>query len=257
MKTSFTFRRVIQAVLPATLLLAACGKSDTPAPTPVETGKINAFHEAASANVGLKFLFDDADKGTLTYGQVLNYQTVNAGSRVVKVNVASSGTTAATQTVTVEKDKNYSYFAYANSASSVAGLFLTDDLTAPAAGSAKIRLVHLGLGAVSTPFKISSTSVAGLVDVSGINVLFAGASPAAGASVGSSDFVTIPASTYNLAITTGSPSVLVASVGDGSGSGTGTKAYESGKIYTIIYRGINNPLLDPSLQTKAVVVQNN
>jgi hypothetical protein len=258
METPFILRRALQAMLPAVLLLASCGKDDDPAVPPVaDAGKINAYHQAASANVGVKVLFDDAEKATLTYGQSSNYQSVNTGSRTIKINVASSGTTAATQTVTVEKDKNYSYFAYANTASTVAGLFLTDDLTAPTSGNAKIRLVHLAQGSVSTPLKISSTSVAGLVDVSGVNVLFAGAAPTAGASVGASEFVSIPAGSYNLSVTTGTPSISVAAVGDGTGAGTGTKNYESGKVYTIIYRGINNPLLDPTLQPKAIVVQNN
>ena len=260
MKLPFFFRRAAQVVLPATLLLAACSKKDTPAPTPVpDTGRINAYHEAASANVSLKFLVDDAEKATFTYGQTSSYQSVNTGNRLLKINVASSGTAATSQTVMVEKDKSYSYFAYANAASSVGGLFVTDDLAAPtSSANAKIRLVHLAQGAAS-PLKLSSTSVAGLVDVTGINVAFAGSTPTAGstATIGYSSFVEIPAGTYNIAITSGSPSVAVASVGDGTGTGTGTKNYEAGKIYTVIYRGTNNALLDASLQPKAVLVQNN
>ena len=141
MKLPFFFRRAAQVVLPATLLLAACSKKDTPAPTPVpDTGRINAYHEAASANVSLKFLVDDAEKATFTYGQVSGYQSVNTGSRLLKINVASSGTAATSQTVTVEKDKSYSYFAYANAASRVGGLFVTDDLAAPtSSANAKIQ----------------------------------------------------------------------------------------------------------------------
>ena len=265
MKTSHILRRTALALLPAALLLSACGKKDTPAPTPVpDTGRINNYHMAASANVDLKFLFDEAEKANLSYGGNSGYQSVNAGSRVLKVNVATSGTTATTQTVTVAKDKSYSYFAYANSGSSVAGLFVTDDLTAPgtAAGvqQAKIRLVHLAQGAAE-PLKISSSSIGGLVDVPGIIVRFAGSALAptdpATVTVGFSNFVDVPPGTYNLAITSGSPSISVASVGDGSGSGTGTKMYEAGKIYTIVYRGINNALLVPALQPKAVLIQNN
>lgn len=246
MATSFFLRRSFQALLPATLLLAACGKDDKPAPAPVDQGRIIAYHAAASANVGIKVLIDDAEKATLTYGQNSGYQAVNTGGRSIKVNVASSGANALNQAVTVEKDKNYSYFAYAATATTVAGLLVTDELSAPAAGQAKIRLVHLGQGAAS-PLKLSSSSVAGQVDVANINVAFANASP----------FVEIPVGSYNLSVTTGPQSTVVANVGDGSGAGTGTKAYESGKIYTIILRGISGALVDPALQPKAVLVQNN
>ncbi len=249
MEITFILRRAAQALLPATLLLASCSKSDTPTPTPaVDTGKINVYHAAANASVNLKFLVDDAEKANLTYGQNAGYQTVNTGGRVIKVNVASTGSTANTQTVAVEKDKNYSLFAYASSPSAVTSLFVTDDLAIPAAsaGKARIRLVHLGLG-VASPAKLS-TVVAGVADIAGTDAQFAGYS----------SFVDIIPGQYNIAVTSGTPSVVIANVADGSGSGTGTnKTYEAGKIYTVILRGIVNPLLAADLQPKAVLIQNN
>ena len=247
MQTTFIFRRVLQTLLPVTLLLSACSKSDTPAPAPpADQGRVIAYHMAASANVGLKILLDDVEKAILTYGQNSGYQTLNTGSRSIKVNVASSNANAATQAVMMEKDRSYSYFAYAPTTTTVAGLLVTDELSAPATGQAKIRLVHLGQGAPS-PLKISAPSVAGQVDVANINVVFANAS----------SFVEIPAGPYNLAVTTGPQSNVVANVGDGSGSGTGSKTYEAGKIYTVVLRGISGALVDPALQPKAVLIQNN
>ncbi|GAC1377791.1 MAG: hypothetical protein NVS3B25_29270 [Hymenobacter sp.] len=238
-------------MLPATLLLAACSKSDTPAPTPVDQGRISAYHEAASANVGLKFLFDDVEKATLTYGQNSGYQVVNTGARTIKVNVASSGATVGTQAATVEKDKNYSYFAYSTSATQLASLLVPDDLTTPTAGKAKIRLVNLGQGA-ATPLKLSTTA-ASSVDIAGTETPFAAASP----------FIEVLPGSYNVAVTSGPSSTLVYNVGDGSGAGTsptGTsanKTYEAGKIYTVVFRGISGPTVDPALQPKAVLIQNN
>jgi hypothetical protein len=46
-------------------------------------------------------------------------------------------------------------------------------------------------------------------------------------------------------------------VGDGTGSGTGTKAFESGKIYTIVVRGIAGTAVPAAQQVKAVIIQNN
>ncbi|MBF9141252.1 DUF4397 domain-containing protein [Hymenobacter properus] len=246
MRTSF-ISRALRVLVPATMLLAACGKSDTPAPTPVpDQGRIYLYHGAASANVGLKFLLDDGEKANLTYGQSSNYQSVNTGGHTLKINVASSNATQATQAVTVEKDKNYSYFAYANTATTVGGLLTTDDLATPSSGKAKIRFVHLGQGA-ATAAKLS-TVVAGIADIAGTDAQFGNAS----------GFVEIIPGQYNIAVTSGTPSVIIANVGDGSGSGTGTnKTYEAGKIYTVLLRGVVNPLLPADLQPKAVLIQNN
>ncbi|MDO7850022.1 DUF4397 domain-containing protein [Hymenobacter convexus] len=246
MQTSF-ISRALRALVPATLLLAACGKSDTPAPTPApDQGRVYLYHGAATANVPLKFLVDDAEKANLTYGQSANYQAVNTGAHTLKINVASSAATQATQAVTVEKDKNYSYFAYANGANSVGGLLTTDDLTAPSSGKAKIRFIHIGQGA-ATAAKLS-TVVAGIADIAGTDAQFAN----------TSGFVEIIPGQYNIAVTSGTPSVVIANVGDGSGSGGGTnKTYEAGKIYTVLLRGQVNALIPADLQPKAVLIQNN
>lgn len=246
MKNPLSPRPFAAALLPAVLVLASCGKDEsTPAP---DQGRINAYHAAASANVGVKILIDDAEKATLTYGQNSGYQAVNTGSRVVKVNVASSGANALTQNVTVEKDKNYSYFVYADAATTQKGLLVTDDLTAPSSGKAKIRLVNLGQGAAS-PVKLSTT-VASVSDIAGTETQFANAS----------GFVEILPGSYNVAVTTGSSSTTVTNgnVGDGSGAGTmGTKNYEAGKIYTVVYRGISGSTVAAELQPKVFLIQNN
>jgi hypothetical protein len=253
MNLSSLFHRPLLLAVPAlALALGACDKKDKPAPTPApETGRISVHHMAPSANVGLKFLFDDAEKATLTYGQSSLNQSVNVGSRTIKVNVASSNANVATQSVTVDKDKNYSFFAYSTSGTQLAGLLVPNDLATPSAGRAKIRLVHLGQGAAS-PLKLS-TSAATAVDIPGTEALFANASP----------FVEILPGSYNVAVTSGSMSTTVYNVGEGTGSSnlpTGTianKTYEAGKIYSVVFRGLTGPTVDPALQPKAVIVQHN
>jgi hypothetical protein len=252
MNFSTIFRRPLLLAIPALLAFSACSKEDTPTPTPVpDQGRISVYHMAASANVGLKFLFDDAEKASLTYGQSSLNQALNTGSRVLKVNVASSSVAAiAARTVTVEKDKNYSYFAYADTPTTLAGLFLPDDLTFPtaSAGKARIRLVHLGQGS-TTPLKLATT-VAGVTDIANTDAGFATAS----------SFVDIIPGQYNVAVISGSGATgtIIANVGDGSGSGAGTnKNYEAGKIYTVVLRGITGPFVDPALTPKAVLITNN
>ena len=251
METSLILRRAIQAILPATLLLAACGKSDTPAPAAPDQGKIKFYHSAASANIDLKFLTGgDAEKANLSYGQNSGYQSVNTGSQTVKVNVASSGANITSPTVGVEKDKNYSFFAYSTSATDLAGLFVPDDLIAPANGKIKIRFVNLAQGA-ATPLKLSTTA-ASAVDVPGTETAFATASP----------FVEVLPGSYNVAVTSGTSSTVVYNVGDGNGSSNapGTAAnrtFEAGKIYTVVYRGITGNTVIDALKPRAVIVQNN
>lgn len=242
-------RLLMLAAVPAALLTACGNDDDNPPPTPVpDKGKVLVSHAAASANLRVKALVNDTEVGQLDYGQSSNYLDVNAGSQTLKINVASSNTTAAQQGLTIEKDKNYSVFAYPASSTTVGLLPITDDLAAPASGQAKIRIVHLVLGG-PTAVKLSQSTVAGPVDIAGASAGF----PTASA------FVGVPSGSYNLAVTTtatGGVTTTVATVGDGSGSGTGSKNYEAGKIYTVVVRGISGSL-DPALQPKAVIVQNN
>lgn len=244
MKTSSVFRRAIQALLPATLLLAACGKSDTPAPTPAaDQGKI-AFVNASShvSSLTLKFLVDNSEKASLAYGASSGYQTVAVGNR--SVQVTSGSQTALTQTAVIEKDKNYTFVSTpAATTATVGGMLYTDDLTAPSSGKAKIRLINLGQN-LTTPIRLSQvTAVAG----AGIIVNDVAANAA-------STFIEfIPGNNYNLFVSDNANNPLV-SLGDGSGSGTGTKNFEAGKIYTVVVSGTQGSLTD---KLKAYLSQNN
>lgn len=258
MKASFVFRRAIQALLPATLLLAACSKSDTPAPAPaVSTAKIAIFNGAANVNVATKVLVDEVEKASLNYGQFSSYQTINAGTPTFKI--VGGTTVLATQSLTIEKDKSYSFFAYnTGTSNATTGLLVADELTAPATtpapGKAKIRLVHIGQGigtvggqGTALPINLSEAQTVGYADRIA-NVAFGT----------SSAFLEISAGTFNLAITTGTAptNMFQFNVGDGMGAGTGTKAYEAGKIYTIIVRGAESNL-DNTLKPRAYIVPNN
>ena len=249
MKTSLVFRRAVQAILPATLLLAACSKSDTPTPTPaVDTGKI-VFINAAShvAPTTLKFLIDNSEKASLAYGASSGgYQTIQTGARPLQVT--AGGQAALSQSIALDKDKNYTFVAApAQSSSVVGGLLFSDDLTITDATKARIRVINFGQS-VTNPIRLSqiTTTVGGPVvaDV----VANVGASMA-------SPFVNVPANTYALSILDAN-GTTIAQVGDGSGSGTGTKNYEAGKSYTVVVSGTNGSLNNDQ-KLKAFVSQNN
>jgi hypothetical protein len=245
METSLIFRRALQAILPATLLLTACGKDDDPVVTPpTPQGRVAFFHAAGSADVSLQFLVDDVQKAALTYGQSASYQSVNSGAHTMRV--VSAANTVATQQATVDADKSYSYFVYSPTATTISGLFTTDDLAAPSSGKAKIRFVNLGQGSAS-PLKLSTT-VATVTDIPGTETAFGA----------SSNFVEILPGSYNIAVTSGSGSTVITNVGDGSGAGTAAnKAYDAGKIYTVVYRGISGSLVAARLQPQVILLTNN
>jgi hypothetical protein len=238
------FRRyLLLATMPAALAFSGCGDDDDNGPG---NGRVMAVHAAASANVRVKVLVNNSEIGQLNYGQNSSYLNAPAGAQEVKINVAASDQNAATQTITIERDKNQSLFAYAPSttANAVALLAVSDDLTAPAAGKAKIRLVHLGQGAPS-PVNLAQASASGAP----VNVISSVAFPTASA------FVEITPGDYNFVVTN-STNATVTSVGNGTGAGTGTRNYAVGKIYTVLVRGVASSL-DQTLQPKATVIENN
>ncbi|MDO7845465.1 DUF4397 domain-containing protein [Hymenobacter sp. M29] len=250
MQTSF-IPRALRALVPATLLLAACGKSDTPAPTPApDQGKIMVVHAAAAANsTPITALANDQQIGQVNYGQNSAYTAVNTGSIVVKAN---NGTAQlSNKTITLLKDQSYSVFAYSPAATigSVDLLPVVDDLTAPASGTAKVRIVHLGVGA-PTPVRLSipsPTPTGSPTDLTP-DVAFGTAS----------GFVAVNAGPLNLIVTSGTTTrTQLVAVGDGSGAGTGTKTFDAGKIYTVVVRGVSGNGVPAAQQIQGVIITNN
>ena len=253
MATTLVFRRALQMLLPATLLLAACGKDDEPAAPAPDRGKVLISHSAAAANTQITAFVTDQQVGQLNYGQATAYLDVNAGTPTLRINNGSQA--VASQALTVAKNQNYSVFAYSPSASigSVALLSVSDDLMAPPTGQIKVRVVHLAVGAPSPVQLTVPNPVPGAngTDVSG-DVAFGAAS----------SFRNLTAGTINLNVTAAGttpvgPRTQVLAVGDGSGAGTGTKNYESGKIYTIVVRGIAGSAVPAAQQPQAVIIQHN
>jgi hypothetical protein len=242
------FPRPLAALLPALLIVASCGKDD-PKPVARDKANVRVYHAAAAANVAVTAFVTDQQVAQLTYGQTSGYQSVDAGSPTVRVNNGNQVVTS--QALAFAKDQNYSVFLYSPAASigSAALLSVADDLTAPVAGQAKVRVVHLAVGAPS-PVRLTAPSpVPGSIgtDISP-DVAFGTAS----------GFFALNAGATNLTITTtGSSRTQVLAVGDGTGTGTGTKNYESGKIYTIVVRGIAGAGVPAAQAPQAVIVQNN
>ncbi|PJJ54629.1 DUF4397 domain-containing protein [Hymenobacter chitinivorans] len=245
-------RRFFLAALPAALAFASCGDdNDSAAPAP-DQGRVIFAHEAASSTGSVKFVANDnKEVASQAFGTSSSYAAVNAGSQTIKINDATSGSTVGTQTVTIDKDKNYSVFAYSPSATlgSLASLAVNDDLTAPNTGKAKIRLVHLGVGSPNAVSLSLPNATVGTSDII-TNVAFGTAST----------FTEITPGPYNLAVSIGSgaTATIEASVGDGTGSNTATtKTYAAGKIYTVVLRGVKSNSIPDAQRLKAVIIEHN
>jgi hypothetical protein len=231
MKTPFILRRAILAMVPAVLLLASCGKDDDPVVVTPDQARVLLVHEAANLSTfPIKLTVGTAVGPSVNYGANSGYQTVATGVLEVKPSIAATGGALLTTDVkTLGKDKSYSYFVFSGvsqPANTALGVWTEDDLTAPTAGNAKVRLVHVGQGLVS-PLGLSKPNSGGALTAV-VPTIVSGTA---------SDFVSIPAGTasYNLVNSNNNTIVPLA------GASVLATNFTAGKIYTIVIRGSSAP----------------
>jgi len=204
------FSLVVLAAV-AALSLAGCGDDSNPT-APAAKARVMAIHASPDAPA-VDLIVDGAVAGTgLAFPNNTPYLEVPAGTRNVKVNVGGTTTTVINANVAVSSGASYSVFAN-GPVSSIGALVIADDLTAPAAGKAHVRFVHLSPDAPAVD-----------VAVTGGPVLFANKSFQQ-----YSAFTPVDAGTYDLEVRL---------------AGTGTVALplpgitlQAGKIYTVFARG--------------------
>ena len=136
----------------------------------------------------------------VSYQQSSPYLSVPAGTRNIKVNAANSTTTVINASPALTRDFAYTVIA-TNLLASIEPLVLVDDLTAPAAGNIKLRLVH---GAPNV----------GQVDIyitaPGADLAAATPTLTAVPFKGASDYLEVPAGNYQVRITpTGTKTVAI------------------------------------------------
>ena len=195
-------RPTIALALLATIALGACNDDDTTAP--VSTAQVRVVHASPDApNVDV--LVDGAAVLTnVAYKASSTYLDVPAGSRNLRMRATGTSTVVIDQTAAVTAGKRYTVLATGRVAS-IAPVVLEDDLTAPAAGNVKLRLVH-------------ASPTAGTVD---IYVTAPGASIATAtptlASVpfrAASGYLEVPAGTYRVRITPAGSKTVAIDVND-------------------------------------------
>ena len=108
-----------------------------------DTSSILVTH-ASPDGPGVDLLVNNTKMNTAALNYPLNtgYISVSAGTSNIKVNVAGTATSVINADLAFAKDQHYSIFAV-DSVSNISAVVLTDDLSAPAAGKAHIRFVHL------------------------------------------------------------------------------------------------------------------
>lgn len=251
MKTSVPFRRPALAMAASVLVLAACSKTDTPAPTPVaDMGRVSFIHAAAASNTPLTAFLNDQQASQLNYGQSSAYVAVNAGTPALRINNGAQ-VAVPSQALMIAKDQNYSVFEYSPTTAigSLGVLSVADNPVPLNAGEAQIRVVYLLAGGVS-PIRLTAPSPSPTTP--GIDL-----TPDVAFGTASS-FVKLTAGVFNLNITSGgSPRPQVVAIGDGTGTGTGVYKYLEGKAYTVVVRGIAGSGVPMAQQPQAVIIPNN
>lgn len=123
----------------ASLAIAACDDDDPVAP--VQTAQVRVVHASPDAPA-VDVLFDDqVVLSNVPYKAASNYLTVEAGPGNLKVRAAGTSNVVIDANATVLANTTYTAIA-AGFLANIAPIILVDDLTLPASGNIKLRLVH-------------------------------------------------------------------------------------------------------------------
>ncbi|MBL7816808.1 MAG: DUF4397 domain-containing protein [Saprospiraceae bacterium] len=220
----------ILALASAALFFSSC-QPDTEEPVVVkEYGKIQVFHAAVDARA-IDFQVDGSkiNADSIVYGKGTNYYEalLTTGKKTVfKVVSSKSGAVVSTDSLALNTtDVGYSVFVYQDkdAAKTVRTLYGPDNLLAPAAGKAKVRLVHL-IPDVNVNIDVEAVAPGGVATINSQfpNVPFPKIS----------DFVELTNGTYDLKFKISGQTNVLFTVPN--------VVVESGKIYTLVARGLAN-----------------
>jgi len=205
--------------VPVVLSFSSCKDDDeTPAPAPApspDKSSVMVIHASPDAP-GVDLLVDNSkvNSSALEFPNNTGYLSVNSGTRNVKVNVTGTSTTVIQADLQLVKNTSYSVFAV-NTVANIEPLVLSDDLTAPAAGNAHIRFIHLSPDAPAVDIAVDN----------GGPVVFANT-----AFKGNSPFTPVPAGTYDLEVRVAGTSTVALNLDP--------ITVQAGKIYTIFAKGL-------------------
>jgi hypothetical protein len=239
------FFKFLSLGLIASLSFTSCGTDAVvdPVVTPKEFAQFGFIH-AATDVAGVDVALDGSKKTTalVTYGNTMPYaQTELVTGAKTKVAVTVGITTLSdsfainSATSSVSKKVGFLTIAYLDSvAARTPKLYtFTNDLAAPAGTKAKINVVHLVADAAKTALDVRYVAPGAVASLT---------SPAIATNVpfkAVSTFFEIDPGTYDMKfLKTGSVTLFVSPANTGTTGGAGVKV-ESGKIYTVVMRGLD------------------
>jgi hypothetical protein len=162
-KSAVKFLTMFALVAISITSISSC-KDDEEEPTPAPAAtlgaaKVNIVHASPDAP-GVDLLLNDTkiNSAPVVYLDKTGYISVIEGTQNVKVNVAGTSTSVINANIPFAKNVNYSIFAV-DSVSKISALLTTDDLTAPAAGKAHVRFIHLSPNAPAVDVALTGGAV--------------------------------------------------------------------------------------------------
>lgn len=228
-KKIFNLNNIFLAALSSLILFSSCSKDeDEPG-----TAKVLVTHASPNAP-GVDLLVDNNKVNTqaLTFPNNTGYLEVNSGRRNIKVNASGTSTTVINADLDLVEGRNYSVFA-ANTLTSIEAVVLEDNLTAPAAGKAHVRVVHLSPDAPAV-----NIGVQGLATNLFTNLAFKSGTA----------FTPVDAGTYTLEVKLASNNAVILTV---------PATLAAGKIYTVFARGFVTPPAGNTNSLGVSVITNN
>ncbi len=230
MKTRTLFSAAAIALLPTLAFVGCDDDDDNPTGPSTSNATVLVVHASPDAPP-VDVLVNGAEvDSNLTFPGNTGYLTLPAGTYNVDVNVANTTTTAIDTSVTVSGNTHYSVFAV-DSVSRIEALVLVDDLSAPAAGNAKVRFVHLSPNAPGVD--VNAVGVGTLFN----NQFFRDATT----------FSEVPGGTYNINVTDTSGTTTFLPVGN--------VTFNAGQIYTVFARGFVGGAGNQALNAEVIVNQ--
>lgn len=207
-------RKYFAAATLALGALAACDDNGTEPIPQARVRVVQAISDVASADV----LFGtEKVKAGLAYKGVYEDASTPAGAVTVKVRKAGATADIVSAAVTAEANKSYTVVALGTEAAPQQ-LSLVDDLTAPASGKAKVRVVHAAAGEAAVDVYVVKTA-ADLATATALKANLAAKS--------ASDYLVVDANaTYLVILTTPGTKTPVLSVQ--------AVALTAGKAYTVV-----------------------
>jgi hypothetical protein len=195
---------------------------------PFALTNVLAVHASPDAPA-VDLLVDNIVRGTgLAYPNNTGYLNPLAGTRNIKINVSGTATSVIDANLRVLPGASYSVFAV-DAVANISPLVLNDDLTAPAAGNAHVRFVHLSPDAQAVDITLTDGTV-----VFG-NRSFKEFTP----------FTPLGAGTYNLEVRLAGTTTTVLPLPG--------IVLEDGKIYTVFARGFVNGSAGQELGAQIIV----